>query len=315
MANVDFNRTIPRTLTHKRRIENVYLTSLSQTSEADFVVGAYVPQANVFLNEMRSHPGDVTLTIAEIGRQAGMAVCHEYLGVAHANAFILNSAGMEMLPAIHAVDWSADDSLVINISVKETSHAEDGSLRSIGASEEFYANGVLVCRQFNDWAIQPVARYRRLRELSRNKARRDTAADPRVGGMKIQGNVQAKRSVLSDSYWVGQGGACFVAILKVDQNNLFFFDHANDHVPGMLILEGMRELASDLSTRFSWPDEHQPRIRGLEMGFRNFAELDAPVTLIARLGEGSPEQGQPLSLRLEARQSGKTVADGSFVIA
>ena len=314
-VKVDFMRTVSRHLTHKRRIENVYLTSLSQRGEADFVIGAYVPQANLFLNEMKSHPGDVTLTIAEIGRQAGMAVCHEYLGVGHANAFILNSSGLELLPALHAVDWSDDDTLVINVSVKETAHDEDGALRSIGATEEFYANGVLVCRQFNDWAIQPVERYRRLRELSRAKSRRGGQAMPeKIGGLKIQSNPQAKRSVLAENYWVAQGGASFVGILEVDQSNLFFFDHANDHVPGMLILEGMREMAVDLASRFGWPEGRSPRIQTIELSFKSFAELDSPVSLVAQLS-GIPENGEPLSIHLEVRQAGKVLGDGSFIIA
>lgn len=311
---VDFLRTIPRHLTHKRRIENVLVTSLTRTAEQSFVCGAYVPQANLFLNEMKSHRNDVTLILTEIGRQVGMAVCHEYLGVDQATAFILNTMGLELLPALHEVDWSRDDALVVHVDVKETTFYEDGALRSIGASGEFLVNGVLVCRQFSDWVIHPKERYLRLREISRAKASRaSSVTEPAVWGLRIDARPQVQRPVVGDSYWVGAGGESFTATLKVDQDNLFFFDHANDHVPGMLILEGMREVAVDMASRLPWAAGLLPKVDNIEVEYRSFAELDQPVSIVVHLNPSAA--GRPVQLRVEARQAGKPVAAGIFTLS
>lgn len=76
----DFVRTISRDLTHKRLIENVYVTSMYRATERKFLCGAYLPHANTYLNNMKFHASDVMLKIVEIGRQIGTAVCHEFMG-------------------------------------------------------------------------------------------------------------------------------------------------------------------------------------------------------------------------------------------
>jgi 2-oxo-3-(phosphooxy)propyl 3-oxoalkanoate synthase len=314
LGKVQFKQTIPRQLTHKRRLENVYVTSLDRISNSEFICGAFVPLANMYLNEMRSRPGDVALAIIEIGRQAGIAVCHEFLGVAPGDAFILDDVGFSTGPGYANTDWSADNTLAIKMLVANTPNGELDRREALRSQSQCFINGECVCTLAVAGMIQTAERYQRLRKLMQARRLRGgkTQATP-FEGIWLKTGLPAKRSVLGDVVWMSHGGNLFAATLQVDRGNQFFFDHENDHVPGMLILEGMRELAADVALRFSQPDPRTPgQARSslladdIDISFKNFAELDAPVQLIAEVDR--TRLGLGMSIGVQARQGTELVA-------
>lgn len=317
VPKIDFMQTISRVLTHKRRIENVYVTSMDRISENEFLCGAYVPHANFYLNGMRFGPNDVALTIIETARQAGIALCHAYLGVGTANIFILNSMRFETFPAYHEIDWLAHDALAIRASYHDQILRADGTLGAAHTVFDFRNGDVTVGRLHTECAIHSVKSGHRLREIAKIRnlrhASASTDAQPFFEGMKVAPVCSVKQSLLHSDLWVEQSGKKFAATLQIDLDNLFFFDHENDHVPGMLILEGMRELAADAAMRFPRKHEGQPRISGIDVNFTQFAELDYPIVLVAEIEQGDGAN-QETCIRVQGRQFDKVVAEGSFVI-
>ncbi len=327
---IDFMHTISRDLTHKRRLENVYVTSTSQLSPTEFAAGAFIPQANEHLNGMRGWRNDVTLTVIEIGRQLGIAICHEYMGVARANVFVLNTMKMETFPAFHSTDWTEEDMLTARFAVDNQVFRIDGSLSGVHASGDFFVGEGKVCHITSDWMIQPIRATaslsnplidsgKRLREISRVRNMRNSESWrglPAFDGFRIQPIFPARNSVLDDALWVGGNGNKFATALLVDMDNMFFFDHENDHVPGMLILEGMRELAIDVALRLPRTGSDQPQINRVDVGFKNFAELHHSVELLAEVEDKADSDGnKELYIRVEARQFGKIVSEGRFIVA
>ncbi len=65
------------------------------------------------------------------------------------------------------------------------------------------------------------------------------------------------------------------AVLKVDESHSYFFDHPLDHVPGILILEGMLQLME-----LFLPDNQF--IKALELNFRRFCEKRDRILIQAR---------------------------------
>lgn len=316
----DFNpvcmQTVSRQLAHKRRIENVYVTSMDQISENEFVCGAYVPQANSFLNDMRSDANDVTLAIIEIGRQIGIALCHTYLGVEHGDMFILDTLRLESFPVHCEINWTKQESLAGKMTMTNRIMRADGALGGVSAIIDFHCGEMLFSRLHSNWSIQPAESGKRLRELSRRRNLRNTDAiddgAPPFAGFKVQPVFPAKRPLLQQDLWVSLNGAKFAAGLEVDQENLFFFDHENDHVPGMLIMEGMRELAMDVALRFPRKHGEHPRVLCLDAAFKHYAELDHPVTLVADLMQSDAED--LMEVCIEVHQLGKVVATGHLVV-
>ncbi len=93
-----------------------------------------------------------------------------------------------------------------------------------------------------------------------------------------------------------------VADLRIDQSDPFFFDHQLDHVPGMLMICGMVELA-----RACAESVPEGRIKGA-MTFRSMCELDpAPVLML------DPGDAERRSVRVT--QGSTVVADGWFELS
>ncbi len=67
------------------------------------------------------------------------------------------------------------------------------------------------------------------------------------------------------------------AMLIVDQDHPFFFDHPLDHVPGLLLLEGASQLGHAICNSHTY-------IHRLTATFDRFALLNAPVELTATIG-------------------------------
>ncbi|MGW0799833.1 AfsA-related hotdog domain-containing protein [Streptomyces sp. NPDC002692] len=64
------------------------------------------------------------------------------------------------------------------------------------------------------------------------------------------------------------------AHLVIDREDSFFFDHALDHVPGILVVTGLLELIR--STHGELPPDHRIQI---SLKFHRFCELDDDITL------------------------------------
>jgi hypothetical protein len=84
----------------------------------------------------------------------------------------------------------------------------------------------------------------------------------------------------------------------------------------MLILEGMREMAIDVAMRLPRAGGEPPRINRVDVGFRNFAEIHHTVQLVAEVEDKPDAAGNTeLYIRVEARQFGKVLSEGRFIVA
>ncbi|MFJ8589545.1 AfsA-related hotdog domain-containing protein [Streptomyces sp. NPDC093595] len=75
-----------------------------------------------------------------------------------------------------------------------------------------------------------------------------------------------------EQVWRSDDGG-WKAALEVDQTNPFFFDHSLDHIPGMLTICGL----GDLARNGVWAPEVR-RLRG-NVAFRSIGELEHPVVV------------------------------------
>lgn len=313
MSRVGHEQTIPRQLAHKRRLENVYVTSLEQLGESEFLFGAFVPQSNVHLNALRSFPGDVTLALIEIGRQFGLAISHRFLGVPPGMAFVLNDMRFEVCSDWRSIDWRTHETVWGRARFHDHRYSPSGELLAVRAEGHFHVGERPLCLQASNWTIQPLDRYRRLREMTRTRRLRRRDAQPEVlpivDAQRVLASTQRRR-VIEPELAMDAAGLRYAARLRVDRDNLFFFDHDNDHVPGMLILEGMRRLVLDIAARERAAGRRHSRMRAMDIGFRDFAELDDAVQLIAELRRDGGAGADIIDV--EARQSAAVLASGRF---
>lgn len=72
----------------------------------------------------------------------------------------------------------------------------------------------------------------------------------------------------------------FLAPLVIDSRHPFFFEHPLDHVPGLMLIEGARQVGTAISHLFyDVSFDLNFILNWLEVRFTNFAELTSPVTV------------------------------------
>jgi hypothetical protein len=138
--------------------------------------------------------------------------------------------------------------------------------------------------------------YQRLRGEHRqttvDPAAESLPIDPRVVGMSTEADV-----VLGPALDAG------VWPLRVQTEHPVLFDHPLDHVPGMLVLEGLRQAGRALLGR---PDA---QLAGCDVSFRRFLELDRPASVLARMPGGATQNGAALAVAVT--QDGETAVSGT----
>ncbi|CAM5583251.1 hypothetical protein SALBM311S_05669 [Streptomyces alboniger] len=93
------------------------------------------------------------------------------------------------------------------------------------------------------------------------------------------------------------------------------FDHPQDHVPGMVLMEAGRQTALLTAEELFGAPASSWSVSGLEASFEAYAELDEPLTVVG----DSPEQtaaaaGAALSIPVTFEQGGRSVARAAFTL-
>lgn len=271
----NYTETVPRSLVHKRSLENVLVTDINAVAHDRFICGGRIPTEHGFFNDTGRTPVKDILFYTELGRQASLAISHAFLDVSTDDVFIFEGSEATVAdPAWRSASPPAADSIVIDIAIQNVTRRRNNAVSRVVAEHRMVIGGELVFHGTGAWAIQPAALFQRLRRMSNPRTSPPQATAPRpVSG----GNV-----VITPPARVGDT-ASFVASLIIDQTHPYFFDHPCDHVPGMLLLEGCAQLAvAAFAETYSAP-RAVSAIRAYDVNFAQFVESGVPTTLTAQV--------------------------------
>jgi hypothetical protein len=98
------------------------------------------------------------------------------------------------------------------------------------------------------------------------------------------------------------------ALLKVDQSHPFFFDHPLDHVPGLLLIEGMAQISQRMAER---DGAEGVALRMLEVKFTRYCMLQHPIELRVQPCD-TVADGSPLKFVVKVWQQETSRAHGVF---
>lgn len=142
----------------------------------------------------------------------------------------------------------------------------------------------------------------------------------------IDNGTQARASAILESLGYPQVPQedirdIFLANMVVDTSHEFFFEHPNEHVPGIMILEACRQMIIACSHSFGGVSrEHSHMILDLlEARFTGFLELYAPIILRAEVIQKREHRGAWTSVALDitihqnGSQLGRVTCSGSTV--
>ena len=292
---LSFERTVARRYVHRQSIAEVFLTDWAELPEPNrFAIAAQWPRSHGFYRakDGRYDP----MLLAETLRQAAIYLAHTRYRVPLNRRFIMQNihvrAHLDALRVgLSTADVTTDTTLSSLVYRGEMLTSFRIELRYWLAGREIgSASGVAV-------ALPPSA-YTRARwgnsgPHTPGPARCGTATPP-----ALVGQVDERDVVLGLPTVRGEWE------LRVDVTHPVLFDHPLDHLPGMLLLEVLRQGAF---AALEVPDAH---LESIDAVFHRFAELDQRATVRVRILDEDP-----LSVRAVIRQAGADVVTGQVRLA
>ncbi|MER7750604.1 ScbA/BarX family gamma-butyrolactone biosynthesis protein [Kitasatospora sp. NPDC097643] len=299
----DFHeRTVSRHLVHRASVSEVFLTGWQATGPYDFLLGAQWPRLHGFYRVPGDRYHDPVL-MAETVRQAGLLIGHAGFGVPHGHHFVMDDLGYALGPdGLRGLAVTTEPaSLMLDVGCEDV-RMRHGRLVSLRVHVEMSRDGRTIGHGSGQLRVITPASYARLRGPGPRYAtplHPPTPAAPELVGRAEPTDVVLSPTLRPDSW-----------LLRTDAGHPVLFDHALDHVPGMLVLEAARQAAQRL--------RHPEPVLPVELvtSFERYIELDRPC-LVRAVREPVPHGRQPDGRRVPVRvlliQDGLTAADCRLV--
>jgi 2-oxo-3-(phosphooxy)propyl 3-oxoalkanoate synthase len=272
---LSFEQTVPRSLVHKRSLENVLLTEVRAHGDDGYVCAGRIPTAHRFFNDAGKTPQRDIMFFTELGRQASLAISHTFFGVGREDVFIFEQSEAQLKDAAWKSPRRSVDSVITEIKVREVERRKNDVVSRIVADQIMSIGGEQVFYGIGAWTIQSAALFQRLRRLSKGQS--SPAAVETASNLRSLIN----ENVVIFGPRLNADRTEFVSFLIVDQSHPYFFDHPCDHVPGMLLLEACRQTAQAAVSHTTSVPKPNIAVSGYEVSFQQFVETHLPVKITA----------------------------------
>ncbi len=239
--------------------------------------------------------GHDPLLIAETLRQAGILLCHTAYGVPEGARFLMDRIGFDADPC-QLADVGEPAEVVVRVHAAPPRRTR--LLTQVSYDYEFSRSGQHLARGVGGVRCVAPALYERIRARATQDAETTTAASP----------VKPWRVGLTDygDVAIGERSGPATVPMRVPMGHPVHFEHPLDHVPGMLVLESIRQATRVLLDR----PEAQPIAAKFE--FHRFLELDLRSEISALMKRAD---GETVTLDISVVQGGQCAAEGTLVVA
>lgn len=291
-AGLSYEATVPRHFVHRAAVAEVLLTDWQEISDDTFVCAAQWPRGHG-LQSTRNGDFD-PLLVAETIRQTGILLAHVGYDVPLGAAFLMRRLRFTCAPAQMRHDGGRPLDLVIEVSVVDIAR-RSGTVSSMRIDTVLRAGGIQIA-EGSGWlrCVDPHV-YDRLRR----RAVPDGPGLPLAVAPVPPAVVGRDRT---DDVVIGLGDREGTYRLRVPLNHPVYFDHALDHVPGMLAIEALRQSAV---AAVGLPTA---TLVAADAHFDGFMELDHDCVLAPRI---QAEQDGRWSLLVDIDQGRRTAIHGS----
>jgi hypothetical protein len=315
VASLRFDATVPRRLVHRASVAETFLTDAAKVGPDRYIVAAQLPRSHSMYNDGPGRYHDLLL-LAEIVRQAGTLLSHRFFGVPERSVFPLRRAQIEVTE-LDAMATSGDASeMVADIRISDQER-QAGQLSSMSLQAEMIIDGRRVGSASGAMHFVSPSSYDALRRV-RPPAGDDPPTRVAVAGVEPQrvGRRDPRNVVVGELDRAVEHGALRCGVIA-DTSHPSFFDHPQDHIPGMLLLEAFRQTALlAVADSCAWAPTSL-LVVSCDAKFSRYAELDLEAHCSASVGEPRlPRRGEawvPVSLKVS--QKGATLCDAVVRVA
>ncbi|KAB8162286.1 gamma-butyrolactone biosynthesis protein [Streptomyces sp. 3MP-14] len=316
-SELEFRHTVDRSLLHRWALAEVFLTDGRRVSDNEYLAAAQLPPSHAYYTDHISRLGAPDpMLLLECCRQAETYGGHEYAGVSRDSKFLLRSWSMALPGLLSVPQEETPGELRIAVRLSNRRGAP-GDARRLTFGVDMKLAGRCLGFVSMDVGYIPSEVYDAVRLSGRGRPlvpfrdipRQDAHVAPHLVGRNSPSNVVLSSATL--------GTDSAQATVRIPLDNRSMFDHGQDHVPGMVLMEAARQLcllgASDL-----WgASAHRTTVAGFDFSFMRYAELDLPTTVHIRKTEPYvPEDNLSLMLPdlrtfyIDFEQQGDVIASG-----
>ncbi|MGW5452103.1 AfsA-related hotdog domain-containing protein [Nocardia sp. NPDC003979] len=271
-----FDRNIPRGLVHRESIAEVFLTDAQPTPDGA-IFAAQLPRNHSYFSD---HRGTATtydpLLLIEVFRQVAIYYAHSFIGVARSEKFIFGSADFTISDADTLRIGQCPGHCVIEARVIADKRRDD---QVIGLTLEMVAEieGHEAAREIMVYQWMPAPVWNRIRVRGRESlglpAAPSIPPQPPVARMRpgSVGRHNPRNAILANPVLTGEE---LTALTIIDTDHPSLFDHALDHVPGMLQFEAARQVAMAAANAVLGLDTSRMVMHRLGIEFTKFGEFE-----------------------------------------
>jgi hypothetical protein len=303
--------TVPLESVHRQSSSEVFLRSGVPGPDGTFLARAVLPAAHPYWTDHPEPGAADALLLLECCRQAETYAAHEHFGVAPGTKFVLAGWSLTLEPGARAVTGAGGE-LTIEAGTDDAEWRGD-VLRAMRYRMRLSVGGVPAGEVLMRVRYVPEGVYRAMR------TRRDGSALPTSDdfrglpdGVPVPPGDVARtvpdNAILLDARY---DTLAVRTRMRVAGDHPSLFDHAQDHVPGMVLMEAGRQAALLALSRFGGRPATRWRLSALEAEFTAYAELDAPLTVTAHRPVPAGDDGS-LAVRVTFGQSGGVPAEACF---
>ncbi|RSS58066.1 hypothetical protein EF918_33605, partial [Streptomyces sp. WAC06614] len=257
--------TVPKEYVHRSSLAEVFLTGCDRLDDDTFHLTGQWPRAHTFFTSADGTSHD-PVQAGETVRQAGLYLCHAVYGVPLGHNVLLWSLDFSTRPDRLRIGRSPSE---LEMIATCTDFGWRGNRFSGFLEVDIHRGGELAATGTARFSCVAPATYRRLRGgRGRIGATRPLDRRPPIPPAAA-GRLLPFDVVLAAADRPGRWQ------LNPDLEHPILFEHANDHHPGMVLVEAARQAACGLHA----PGTFTPTAVSTE--FHHYAELDTPCWIEA----------------------------------
>lgn len=267
---LSFHHCVDRRMVHRASISEVFVTDSVSLGEDQYLVAGQLPRGHSMC-ESGSYDFNILL---EFVRQASVYVTHEYLDVPVAGSrFIFRD--MEILISPDKLDVGsipAEGSALLKVNPRRTGR---GRITGVSVECDLRIRDRSVMSGSGNLMIMNPGSWQAMRSRGREQALAHAEPVPLrqiAGQPAMVGRSNPRNVVVSSPTFLGDGMS--MSWLVVNLTHPYMFDHALDHLPGNLILEGARQAAISSIAASHGIDPFALTVHSCQVDFDSFGELD-----------------------------------------
>lgn len=292
--------TVPKEFVHRAAVAEVMLTDWQRQDDTHFKVSAEWPRAHRFFTPIDGGECHDPLIAAETMRQIGPLLGHAEFGVPLGHQFVMWDLDIAVRPQNL---WVGNAPATLDIEVTCMEIKQRGRyLSGLRILAVFRRNGQIAATGTGSFSCLAPGAYRRVRGEHARIGERPRLPLAAPAAPQCVGRTSPMDVVLSP---VGEPGRWQ---LRADTRHPVLFDHAVDHIPGMVLIEAGRQATAIVLGRSSYIP------LSITSEFQRYAELDAPCFIEARHLPRVAPAGQE-SVLVTGHQNGHVVFSSTVTAA